>query len=98
MFAAVLDDGIRSALVERAKKRREGLASEGIQNRHYQTNTILEEVGKDQVNGRTMLLVAWQREGEPAPSVVHTGEYHDEFLRSQDGWRLARRDILVDHD
>ena len=78
--------------------RRRWVAQQGIQPRHYQTNTWLTEIAEGHVKGRTMILVTWQRSGEPEPKVVHTGFYDDEFRRTAEGWQFSRRAILIDHD
>ena len=78
--------------------RRRWVAQQGIQPRHYQTNTLLTEIAEGHVKGRTMILVTWQRSGEPEPKVVHTGFYDDEFRRTAEGWQFSRRAILIDHD
>ncbi len=78
--------------------RRQWLAEQGIQPRHYQTNSTLTPMPEGRVRGRTMLLVTWQRSGEPEPKVVHTGIYDDEFRKTADGWRFFTRSAFVDHD
>ena len=78
--------------------RRRWVAQQGIQPRHYQTNTLLTEIAEGHVKGRTMILVTWQRSGEPEPKVVHTGFYDDEFRRTAEGWRFSKRAILVDQE
>ena len=87
----------RDAVVRGLRKRRERLAGEGIQTRHYQTNTLLQEED-GAVFGRTLMFVAWQHDGEPGPKPMHTGEYRDRFARTPHGWRIARRELVVDHD
>ena len=98
----VLPDGTRyagvDAIATHASGRREGLAAQGIQTRHHQTNHRFVPSDPDHVRVRTMLLVAWQRDGEPGPQVMHTGEYHDDVVRLPEGWRLARRTLVIDHD
>ena len=78
--------------------RRQWVAQQGIQPRHYQTNTMLAEIAEGHVKGTTMILVTWQRSGEPEPRVVHTGFYDDEFRRTAEGWRFSKRAILIDHE
>ena len=80
------------------RARRERLAAEGVQTRHYQTNTLLSDAGGGRVMGRSLLLVAWQRAGEPAPVVRHTGVYTDEFFKTGAGWRIVSRTVDIDHD
>ena len=78
--------------------RRQWLAEQRLQPRHYQTNSTLTAMPEGHVRGRTMLLVTWQRSGEPEPKVVHTGTYDDEFRKTTDGWKFFRRAVVVDHD
>ena len=78
--------------------RRRWVAQQGIQPRHYQTNTLLTEIAEGHVKGRTMILVTWQRSGEPEPKVVHTGFYDDEFRRTAEGWQFSKRAILIDQE
>ncbi len=83
---------------EAMSARRRWLAEQGIQPRHYQTNSTLTAISQGHVRGRTMLLVTWQRAGESAPMVAHTGIYDDEFRKTAEGWRFFRRSAVVDHD
>ncbi len=36
-----------------------------------------------------MILVTWQRAGEPEPKVMHTGVYEEEFRKTGEGWKLG---------
>jgi len=100
---AVLDGERRGSVTGNAQirevmtARRQWLAEQGIQPRHYQTNTVLTEMAEGHVQARTMVLVTWQRSGEPEPRVVHTGSYDDEFRKTAEGWRFSKRAILIDH-
>lgn len=73
-------------------------AERGIQTRHHQTNTLLTEIEDGVVSGRTVMFVAWQHDGEPAPRPVHSGLYLDEFRKLDGRWRITRREIQFDHD
>jgi putative membrane protein insertion efficiency factor len=81
----------RAAIVETARVFREGLAARGIQTRHYTSHTRVDALDGDHLRTRTMVFVAWQHAGAPAPEPKHTGLYHDEFVRMPDGWRLISR-------
>jgi hypothetical protein len=52
---------------------------------HVTTNTTLTEVDADTVLGHSKFL-GFPNEGMPV-----TGDYHDEIVRTVDGWRLRRR-------
>jgi 3-phenylpropionate/cinnamic acid dioxygenase small subunit len=71
------------------------LREKGIQSRHYQTNTLLTPRADGQVAGTTMLNLMWQLPGEK-PYTVTTGTYHDLFEKTEGGWKLAKRSLLVD--
>jgi hypothetical protein len=88
----------RETIVARSREFRERLAADGVQTRHYQTNTLLNEGSDGRIGGRTLVFVAWQHTGEPGPTPMHTGEYRDEYVRTPDGWRIARREVVIDHD
>ena len=88
----------REKIVASARQRRENLKAQGIQTRHYQTNTLLTLVDEENIRGRTMLHVAWQRQGEKEPVLKHTGVYIDKYRLTHRGWLLVRRQIKIDHD
>lgn len=81
-----------------SRQRREGLAKRNIQTRHFQTNTLFEVIDADRVRARTIFHVMWQHAGTDPPVPMHTGEYHDEFVRTANGWKFARRRATIDHD
>ncbi len=76
--------------------RRGALAQHGVQTHHYQTNSVLTEVGEGHVCAQTMTFVTHQRPSEATPQVVGTGIYRDEFRRSADGWKFSRREAYLD--
>jgi len=76
--------------------RREMIAKRGIQNRHYQTNTILSPGSDGEVKGKTMVMVTWQFPGEVYPRVHLTGYYEDDFIRTVKGWKFSRRALYID--
>ena len=39
-------------------------------------------------------FVFMRREGGPDPLVKFIGQYHDRFVRTPDGWRFRRREIV----
>ena len=71
------------------------LRQKGIQSRHYQTNTMLFSRADGRVEGTTMLHLVWQVPGEK-PYTVMTGIYRDLFVKSEGGWRFAKRTLLMD--
>ena len=81
----------------RARKRHTMFAQNGIQTRHFQTNTMLVSRPDGSVTGETIFWVSWQQNGEEAPRLVHTGVYLDEFVETSSGWKFGRREVRIDH-
>jgi len=100
------NDGVWEAPIGKAKTseeiysllatRREAIAVSGIQNRHFQTNTVLIEISPDRVEGKTMVLVTWQFPEQKYAQVHLTGIYQDEFTKTDDGWKFTKRILHVD--
>ena len=88
----------RQELLAGVKDRFASFREDGIQSRHYQTNTVLDPLADGSVSGETIMAVAWQRRDEPAPVLAHTGTYGDLFVKTDSGWKFKRRELRVDHD
>ena len=80
-----------------AKSRHAMFTENGIQTRHFQTNTVLTLDRNGTVSGETVFSVAWQYSAEDEPRLMHTGIYRDKFTKTPAGWRFARREVRVDH-
>lgn len=76
--------------------RLEALKAQGIQTRHYMTNTILNQTSEGNVDGITMLLLLWQYPSEANPRPINTGYYRDEFIKTEHGWMFASREAHID--
>jgi 3-phenylpropionate/cinnamic acid dioxygenase small subunit len=87
--------GNRDELGALASQRWAMLQKQGIQSRHYQTNTLLSASEGGQVEGRTMLNLVWQAPGQK-PFTVTTGVYSDVFVKADGGWKFAKRTLLMD--
>ena len=81
-------EAIRAWAEERMASRKPG-----VQVRHHQSGTLFEELGDDRARTRTMLLTS--RVG-PAGEPPTSGVYHDEWQRTPEGWRFARRTLRHD--
>lgn len=81
-----------------AQKSHQTFIENGVQTRHYQTNTLLRRVNGQQVIGTTMVLIAQQFQGERAPRIVHSGVYTDTFVKVRGEWRFASRVLRIDHE
>ncbi len=67
------------------------------QTRHYQTNTVFIELGKNRARTRTMILVTHAVYGQKGPKTpAHTGMFEDEILKTENGWRISRRVLRGD--
>ena len=80
-----------------ASQRREAWRDQQVQTRHYQTNSLFNEVTPDVIEGRTLLFIAHQHAEKPGPELAHTGVYEDTYQLTEDGWKIARRFIRIDH-
>ncbi len=78
------------------EQRLKAMATQGVQTRHYMTNTLLNKTGEGRVEGITMFLVAWQYTSEASPRLMHTGYYRDEFAKTEHGWMFALREAHTD--
>ena len=85
---------LREYLMERLKY----FGDRNIQTRHLQTNTLLGRVSDDRVQGSTYLILLCQVKGEPAPRLVTTGVYKDEFVKTENGWKFAIREAYLDQE
>jgi 3-hydroxyacyl-CoA dehydrogenase len=60
---------------------------------HHLTNVDLDFDGADAAHGRSYVL-AWHQEPDGSSHTVYA-QYHDRFVRTLDGWRIAERRQLV---
>ncbi len=63
--------------------------------RHFQTGTIFEELTSNTARSRTMVIITHQTPEDEAPRVVLSGEYQDEWRKTEQGWKFAHRTILT---
>ena len=69
----------------------------GEQSRHNQSSTVFAELGPDSrpdPHDAALDGAGSRRPGAPAPST--TGVYNDDWRRTPEGWRLARRSLRMD--
>ena len=85
----------REAIREWARGLHEEMPA-GYQGRHHQTGTVFEELGPDSARTRTLLLGTRRHPGDESPGVSGTGVYSDEWRRTSEGWRFAKRVIRMD--
>ena len=59
--------------------------------RHHLSTSKIDFTGPDSAKGRTYFLVITD------VGLDHTGVYTDEFQREPGGWKIARRQVRLDH-
>jgi len=85
----------RAAIREWAVQRHQERPA-GIQHRHYQSGILFEALTLEAARTRTMLLVTRQGPTDAAPHLVRSGVYHDQWRKTQAGWRLVQRTCRLD--
>jgi uncharacterized protein (TIGR02246 family) len=67
---------------------------------HVTVDAIVEVDGDRAVQDVTLLVVARPARDAPADKrrsrLQRTGRYHDELVRTPEGWRFARRSVVLD--
>lgn len=69
--------------------------------RHVCNNFLLEIIDADHAEG-TVYLTLYRHDGKegralsPLEGPAMVGEYRDRFVRTEEGWRISRREIEVD--
>jgi len=71
----------------------------GRLSRHLCTNIEIDVIDENRAVGRCYLLLYTANAADPAPAggrqadpVQRLGEYRDEYVRTDEGWRIARRE------
>ena len=64
--------------------------------RHHQTGTVFDSCQGDSAATRTMVLITHHEVGEPSPVPTVTGEYHDLWKKTAEGWKLTQRILYTD--
>jgi uncharacterized protein (TIGR02246 family) len=79
-------DALRAFMLQRPRS---------VLSRHVSTNAVVDVLGPDAARGISYATVFKQdgHEGGPAPIGLPDSlvEYHDDFIRTPAGWRIARR-------
>ncbi len=76
-------------------------ANQARMSRHVCCNFLLEISDADHAEG-CVYLTLYRHDGEegrafsPLDGPAMVGEYRDRFVRTQDGWRIAHREIAID--
>ena len=72
------------------------LADTGTRTRHVQSGTVFDELTERTARTRTMLISMRLRPGDSGPWASSAGVYTDEWRKSDEGWRIARRTLRHD--
>ena len=68
-----------------------------ISTRHFQTNSLFEKQSDGSVKGTTWYVEIRLFDDPDADPLVRTGEYRDVFVKTDQGWKFARREIHLDN-
>jgi uncharacterized protein (TIGR02246 family) len=64
--------------------------------RHHQSGILFDELTSESARTRTMVLVTHQGVTEAAPRPTASGMYHDQWRKTQEGWRFVQRTVRLD--
>jgi len=82
----VIEAGVR-------ERRGSGMQGPGTNTKHVVTTIAVDVTGPDDATGRTYWMFYTDTTGDPA--VLNMGHYEDTFRRTDAGWKLARRTIVM---
>lgn len=76
-------------------KMRHGQSPENYVSYHHQSGTFFESLTADTARTRSMVIITVHNKTEATPtvSIFMTGIYYDEWRKTSDGWRFARRTL-----
>ncbi len=83
--------------LKRQTERRNSLEKRRTQPRHYNTDFLFEEVSKELVKCKVMILTTWQDDNDRNPRLIHSGICDFEFTKTKHGWLISRRVLYIDH-
>jgi hypothetical protein len=86
----------RAAILEWARQRHEEARANRSQSRHNCTGVLIESLTPETATTRSMFLVTRQTGFEDTPVPGLTGLYRDEWKKTPEGWRFARRTARSD--
>lgn len=86
----------RELSVKTTFERLDMLRGQGILDRHYYLNPVLEEVTQDDVKGVASFLILHQGEEDAHPALSNAGLVYLRFRRTGEGWRISEFHIKFD--
>jgi 3-phenylpropionate/cinnamic acid dioxygenase small subunit len=75
------------------ERRGAGMQGPGTNTKHVVTTIAVDVTGPDDAIGRTYWMFYTDTTTDPV--VLNMGRYEDSFRRTDDGWKLARRTIVM---
>ena len=86
-------DGIRNGFQKRQDNK-------GRMSRHVCTNALIDVINEHEANGTVYLSLYFHdgepgRERSPTDCLQKLGEYRDSFVKTGEGWRFARREVVT---
>lgn len=59
---------------------------------HHVSNVVIDFVDEDSANVRSVLY-AWHKYNRERADGIVMGQYHDQFVRTPEGWKIKRREL-----
>ncbi|MDA8044437.1 MAG: nuclear transport factor 2 family protein [Actinomycetota bacterium] len=84
--------GLEAIRADRVARRASGFQGPGSHTRHVNTTLAVRVDGSDRAEAESYWMFVGDTRS-PAPQLRGIGHYSDEFRRTSDGWKLARRTI-----
>ena len=85
----------RDALRAYAKESHEGRLADR-QTRHHMSGIVFIEMSADSALTENVVLITHQTASDPSPRIVSSGIYRNTWRRTDSGWKIARRVLVVD--
>jgi 3-phenylpropionate/cinnamic acid dioxygenase small subunit len=86
----------RAEIFRWVSARHAAMEADGIQTRHHMVNIVFDELTADTARTRTTLMETNRRPEDIVPWVAGGGVYRDEWRKTPEGWRIAKRAIHND--
>lgn len=71
----------------------------GVRSYHHQTNTSFDELTSEGARTRTMVVITAHDMSEAnttkGPRILLTGVYHDDWMKTSDGWFIKKRSLII---
>ena len=86
----------REVIRAKQESRKESKRISGIKTAHHQSGLIFIELTADTARTQNMLLHTVQGADETVPRITSSATYFDNWRKTSDGWRIAKRVIRFD--